>query len=137
VQVDVKTTNQILLFGFGPQLSAPSGIIRPYTGATFGLTHFFTTSGVEGSDDSYGFAHTTNHRTTKLAWTGSSGLYVPLRHGTTPVLLDLGIRYVGSGRLSYLRKGSIVDLADNRIAVDTVTSETRFLTYRVGVKIGR
>lgn len=137
VQVDVKTTNQILLFGFGPQLSLPSGFIRPYTGATFGLTHFFTTSGVEGSDDSFDFANTTNHSTTKVAWTGNSGLYVPLHYGETPVLLDVGVRYVGSGRMSYLRKGSIVDLGDNRIGVTTITSETRFLAYRVGVKIGR
>lgn len=137
VLVDVKTTNQILLFGFGPQVSAPSGYIRPYTGATLGFTHFFTTSGVEGSDDTFDFGNTTNHRTTKLAWTGNSGVYIPLHYGRTPVLLDVGVKYVASGRLSYLRRGSIIDLPDNGVALDKVTSETRFLAYRVGVKIGR
>ena len=137
VQVDVKTMNQILLFFVGPQVSATSGFIRPYTGATLGLTHFFTTSGVDGADDTYGFANTTNFGATKLAWTGHSGVYIPLHYGKTPVLLDIGVRYVGSGRLIYLRPGSIVDQPDNRIDISPVTSETRFLAYRIGVKLGR
>ena len=137
VQVKVKTTNQILVFGFGPQVTAPAGFIRPYTGATLGFTHFFTDSGIEGADDTADFARTTNHYTTKFAWTGNSGIYVPLHYGPTPVLLDLGVTYVGSGRLSYLRRGSIVDLPDNKIRLDKVTSETRFLAARVGVKLGR
>jgi hypothetical protein len=137
VQVDVKTMNQILLFAVGPQVSATSGFIRPYTGATVGLTHFFTTSGVDGADDTFGFANTTNFGTTKLAWTGHSGVYIPLHYGKTPVLFDIGVRYVGSGRLSYLRPGSIVDQPDNRIDVSPITSETRFLAYRIGVKFGR
>ena len=137
VQVDVKTTNQILVVGFGPQLTVPSGILRPYTGVTVGLTDFFTTSGVEGSDDEFDFANTTNHSTAKLAWTSNAGLYVPLRYGSTPVLLDLGVRYVASGRMSYLRKGGIIDLADNRIALNPTTSETRFLAYRIGIRVGQ
>lgn len=137
VQVDVKTMNQILLVSIGPQLSVTSGFIRPYSGATLGLTHFFTTSGVEGADDDYGFARTRNFGTTKLAWTGHSGVYIPLRYGKTPVLLDVGVRYVGSGRLSYLRPGSIVDQPDNRIAISPITSETRFLAYRIGVRLGQ
>lgn len=137
VQVDVKTTNQILVAGFGPQLTVPSGILRPYVGATVGLTDFFTTSGVEGPDDNYDFANTTNHSMAKVAWTSNAGLYVPLHYGSTPVLLDLGVRYVASGRMSYLRKGGIVDLADNRIALNPTTSETRFLAYRIGIRLGQ
>src|SRR5262249_28645711 len=51
VQVDVNTTNQILVFGLGPQVTMPRGAIRPYAGATFGLTYFFTVSDVKGGSD--------------------------------------------------------------------------------------
>lgn len=137
VQVDVNTTNQILVFGVGPQVTMPRGAIRPYTGATLGLTHFFTVSDVKGDYDQGTIASTTNYRATKLAWTSNAGLYVPLRYGVTPILLDVGVTYVASGRLSYLRPGGIVDLPNGQIALNTVTSSTRFLACRIALKFGR
>ena len=136
VMVDVETTNQIVMFTVGPQLAAPSGFVRPYVGASGGLTHFFTTSGVNGASDEWDFANTENFHSTKLSWIGNAGTYVPLRVRQVPLMLDLGVTYVAGGRRSYLRRGSIIDNADGTIQLNPVHSDTRFLAYRVGVKFG-
>ena len=136
VMVDVETTNQILLFTVGPQLAAPSGIVRPYAGVSGGLTHFFTTSGVSGASDQWDFARTENFHSTKLSWIANGGAYVPLRVRRVPLMLDLGVTYVAGGRRSYLRRGSIIDNADGTIQLNPVHSDTRFVAYRLGMKIG-
>jgi hypothetical protein len=136
VMVDVETTNQILLFTVGPQFAAPSGFLRPYVGASGGLTHFFTTSGVNGASDEWDFARTENFHSTKLSWIGNAGAYVPLRIRRLPIMLDLGVTYVDGGQRSYLRRGSIIDNADGTIQLNPVHSDTQFLTYRVGVRFG-
>ena len=136
VMVDVETTNQIVMFTVGPQLAAPSGFVRPYVGASGGLTYFFTTSGVNGASDEWDFARTENYHSTKLSWIGNAGAYVPLHVRKVPLMLDLGATYVAGGRRSYLRRGSITDNSDGTITLNPVHSDTRFLAYRLGVKFG-
>lgn len=133
VLVDVNTSNNIAYLGVGPQLMAPAGGVRPYVNGTVGLGYFFTESSVEGSRSHETFASTTNYDDLILSYAAGGGLYVPLRGGTAPVSLDLGVRYQWSRDVSYLREGSIEDLPGGAIAFRPVRSDADVLTLQLGV----
>jgi len=136
VDVDMTTSNNIFMIGVGPQLTAPSGPVRPYLAGTVGLVSFFTETSVNGSDDNYQFASSQNLGDGNLAWTLSSGFYIPVRAGKTPWSIDLGATYHKNGRLEYLRKGDIIDNNDGTITLNRIRSEADFLAIRIGVRIG-
>jgi len=137
IQVRVRTTNYVVPMSIGPQLTWPSGVIRPYVNAGIGAQGFFTQSSVDGSDDdSYSFANTTNQSDWTGAWTAGGGLYVPLYQGKTKVMLDLGVQYLTGGHATYLRPGSILDLPNSQIQINPLESDTHMLLVRVGVKVG-
>ncbi|MGH7719092.1 MAG: hypothetical protein ACREON_09650 [Gemmatimonadaceae bacterium] len=137
IQVEVTTSNNIVVAGIGPQIMAPSGRIRPYVTGSAGLAYFFTESSVEGTRD-FGdedFFQTTNFDDATFAWTGAAGLYIPLRRGLKPIVLDLGVRYHGNGEAQYLREGSIEDTPGG-IIITPIESKTNLLVYQLGVSIG-
>jgi hypothetical protein len=72
ILVDLTTSNNIAWMGFGPQLTLPIGPFRPYGSAAIGFSYFFTESSVEGSDDTFDFANTTNFEdfTSATLWLG-------------------------------------------------------------------
>ena len=137
VQLDVETNNNIALFGIGPQLMVPNGRFRPYLAGTVGVAYFFTESSVEGtrSQDSP-FARTTNFDDPAFAYTGSAGLYIPLRRGRTPISIDVGVRYHHNGEASYLREGSIEEGPDGRVQFSPLTSDANMLIYQLGISVG-
>lgn len=137
IQVDVNTTNNIFVLGLGPQLTAPTGAVRPYLGGTVGLASFYTRSGVSGSGDNWDFADTYNFSRTKIAWTASSGFYIPVHAGKNPWSIDIGATYHWNGEMEYLRKGGIVDNPDGTITLNTIRSQADFLSFRLGVRFGQ
>jgi hypothetical protein len=136
VTVDVTTTNSIFFLGIGPQFIAPSGQVRPYATGSVGFGLFSTQSGVSGTGDGQDFANTTNYSDATLAWTGAGGLYIPLRSGMRPLLLDIGARYHGNGEVSYLNRGSIVDLPGGAIEINPIRSQANLLVIHLGVTVG-
>ncbi len=136
VELDVETNNNIALFGIGPQLLVPNGRFRPYLAGTVGLAYYFTESTVEGTSSNTPFARTTNFDDPAFAYTGSAGLYIPVRRGPRPISIDVGVRYHHNGEASYLREGSIHDEPDGDILFTTLTSDANMLIYQIGVSIG-
>jgi opacity protein-like surface antigen len=136
IQVRVTTTNYLLPLGIGPQLTWPSGPVRPYANAGVGGQLFFTESSVDGDDGRYDFANTTNQSDWTGAWLAGAGVYIPLHEGRTKVMLDLGVQYFTSSHAQYLRPGSIQDLPDSQIQITRLESDTHMALVRVGVKIG-
>lgn len=136
ITVDVTTRNDILIVGFGPQIRARSGAVRPYATGTVGLAYFFTHSSVFGSSDISPFADSENFHDAVLAWTGGGGVLITVREGPRPIFIEVGVRYHHNGRASYLREGSIVDNPDGSITITPITSQTNFLAYRLGLSIG-
>jgi hypothetical protein len=137
IQVDVSTSNNIFVFGIGPQVMMPTGAVRPYLNGTVGLSYFFTQSSVEGSSDFEPFAQSTNFDDATFAWTAGGGLYIPLkRGGHHPISLDLGAQYHSNGEAEYLREGSIHEDGTGEIFFDPIRSQTNMVTYRLGVAIG-
>jgi opacity protein-like surface antigen len=136
IQVDLNTNNNIALFGLGPQLMATAGPVRPYVHGTAGLAYFFTESHVDGSDDTHSFARTTNHDDAAFAYGGGAGVIIPLPVKRTLVSIDLGARYLDSGKVSYLKEGDIRDNPDGTITLSPSETKASMITYRVGVSVG-
>jgi hypothetical protein len=136
IQVKVSTDNYIVPMSIGPQLSIPTGPVRPYINGGIGAQAFFTESHIDGSDDNEDFAHTTNQHDWTSSWVAGGGVFVPLYMKKVSVLLDLGVQYFGSGRARYLRPGSIEDLPNAQIRVTSFESDTRLALVHLGVRIG-
>src|SRR5688500_15745065 len=74
IRVDVSTSNNIFVFGVGPQVMLPSGAVRPYLNGTVGLSYFFTQSSIEGSADFEPFASSTNFDDANFRWAAGGGI---------------------------------------------------------------
>lgn len=136
ISVDVTTSNNILFLGFGPQLTVPSGPVRPYVSGGVGFSYLFTESSVEGSDnDNSSFADTKNFDDFVFATTGGGGIYIPLGR-TREAALDIGVRYHNGGKGQYLREGGIVDRPGQTPLITPIESQTQFLSWRVGFIAG-
>jgi hypothetical protein len=135
IMVDVSTTNNIIVFGVGPQLMVPDGRFRPYVNGGIGLGYFFTRSAVRDDLGGDAFAETTNYSDVTLSWSGGGGVYVPLHRGRTTVSLDAGIRYYRNGESRYLREGSIVDGPGGTVTITPIRSETNFFAWQLGVSV--
>jgi hypothetical protein len=137
VLVDLTTSNNIVWMGFGPQLTAPSGPLRPYANASVGFSYFFTESSVEGSNnDNDPFASTTNYSDATFRYGFGWGLLIPFQTRTSEWAIDLGAIYHGNGQVRYLREGGIEDLDDGTIILHPIQSDANLLTYRLGFSIG-
>lgn len=136
IQVKVSTRNYIVPVSIGPQVTWPTGSIRPYVNAGFGGQFFFTQSSVDGSDNADSDFSTTNQHDKTHAWMAGGGVYVPIHSRKVNVMLDAGVQYYAGGRAQYLRPGSIVDLPDSQIQINPFESRTEMLVVRLGVRIG-
>jgi hypothetical protein len=136
VQLDLTTTNSIAYLNAGPQLMLPAGPVRPYVNAAVGFSYFATTSQVEGTQDNQPFASTTNFDDVTLSWLGGGGVLIPLSSGRTPVLLDIGARYNGNGRVEFLKRGDIQDNPDGSISYTPTRSDANLVTLQMGVSVG-
>lgn len=137
VTVNVTTTNYVVPMSIGPQLSWPTGAVRPYVNAGVGGQAFFTESRVEDTGGFKTLASTTNHSSMSSAWTAGGGVYMPLYVGRFQVQLDLGVQYFNGGTTRYLAPGSIVDLPNARISVTPLESTTHMAIVRLGARIQR
>lgn len=136
IQVKVTTQNYVVPLSIGPQLTWPSGPVRPYVNAGIGGQLFATQSNVEGSESNNEFARTTNQSDWTSNWVAGGGIYIPVYQGKSKVMLDLGVQYYNGGRAQYLKPGSIEDLGNGQIRITPLESETHMMLMRVGVKVG-
>lgn len=137
VRLNLTTTNSIAYLNAGPQLMVPVGPVRPYANAGIGFSYFATTSSVEGTgNQNEPVASSTNFDDLTFSWTGGGGVLIPIVSGSTPVMIDLGVRYVGNGQVEYLKKGDIQDNPNGSITFTPTRSDANLLQYQIGVSIG-
>ncbi|MGH7503381.1 MAG: outer membrane protein [Longimicrobiales bacterium] len=137
ITLDLTTSNNILSFQLGTQITVPDGIVRPYIHGGIGGSYFATTSSVEGSDNNnQPFASTTNFDDFTFSWTAGAGLRIPLSHGRTPVSLDLGARLLDNGEVEYLREGRIIVDEDGSLILDPIRGEADLVKILIGVSVG-
>jgi hypothetical protein len=135
VMLDVKTSNYIIPISIGPEVSWPTGAVRPYANAGLGGLGFFTESRVQGTSDLTVLASTTNHSAFVGSWVVGGGVYLPLVVARREVQLDLGVQYFSGGTARYLAPGSIVDLPGGQLSVTPLRSATHMAIVRVGVRV--
>lgn len=136
IMVDVTTSNNIFAFGVGPQLTFPTGPIRPYLATAIGGSYFATQSRVDGSNNQTPFAETTNFDDFVFTFTGGGGVLIPLGwHNHARFMLDLGTAYHHNGPTRYLREGSQIDLRDGSVDIEPIESRTSYFNFRVGVVV--
>jgi hypothetical protein len=122
--------------GFGPQLTLPLGPIRPYANAAIGFSYFYTESSVEGSDDAFDFANTTNFSDAAFRYGFGWGILIPFQAARGNEWgIDLGAMYHGNGQVRYLREGGIIDLPNGGIILNPIQSDANLLTYRLGFSV--
>ncbi|HEX4933063.1 MAG TPA: hypothetical protein VFV33_07795 [Gemmatimonadaceae bacterium] len=135
ILVDLTTSNNVFWLGVGPQLTAPSGPIRPYVNGTAGFAVFWTESSVKGDYDSESFASTNNYNDATFAWTAGGGFLIPV--GTSKQgAIDFGVRWNGNGNTRYLRRGDIIDLPNGSVQLRVNEGETPMLMWRLGLRWG-
>jgi hypothetical protein len=135
VLVDVETSNNILNFGGGLELAIPTPAVRPYVFGQLGSGYFYTQTSVEGSDEAFEFARTTNYRDWVFSRQVGAGLQIPLgrsRSGTG-VQLDLGATYNLNGEARYLREGSIDEVSPGQFVFNPIRSEANLVIWRIGI----
>jgi hypothetical protein len=135
ILVDLTTNNNIIWMGLGPQITLPTGFIRPYANASAGFSYFFTESQVEGSHDDEPFASTTNYSDAAFRYGVGWGILIPFQTRTTEWAIDLGAIYHGNGQVEYLREGGIEDRPDGSIVVHPIRSDANLLSYRIGFSV--
>jgi hypothetical protein len=134
ISTDVTTENWIMGLTIGPELMLRRGPIRPYVHALLGFSYFSTTSEAAGEDDLLPFARSTNYDDFTFALRLGGGLRVPF--GASSVALDLGVRYVYNGRVSYLTEGDLYEDADGNLVITPRRSDANMLEFVVGVTFG-
>lgn len=136
IQLDLRTTSNIVSVVAGPQLLGPTGTFTPYATALGGFSVFWTESTVEGSQNTNTpFASTTNSSDAVWAYGGAVGSYILLHKGTNPVRLDLGARFLRHDDVRYLTADRVRQAFDNNRPVDPVRGRADFITYYLGVNV--
>jgi hypothetical protein len=135
VAVDVTTDNEIFQFALAPQVTVGQEGLRAYGFGGVGGSFFATTSHVEGSDQTnQQFASTTNHSDGTFSWEAGGGVLVRVRRNP-PTLLDIGVRYLKNGRVTYVTKDRVT-ISGNQLTVSPVASEANLMVYHLGIAIG-
>ena len=137
IQVDLTTSNNIFMLGFGPELAAPMGRVRVYFNGSVGFDYFSTDSNVSGTSTEAPFASTRNFGDGGFSWNGGGGMEVRVGHiSNLPIAIDVGAAYQGNGRREYLTRGDIIDLPDGSLRFDVKRSDANFVLWRIGATIG-
>nr|MBN2276204.1 hypothetical protein [candidate division Zixibacteria bacterium] len=139
VEVEVETSNNILLGHLLLRAQMRHGPIRPYIEGLLGFNYLFTKTTINdiggGGED---VASSTNLDDFVFSYGAGGGLLIKL-YGTPPgapkelgLYLDLRGRYLIGGKAEYLKEGSI-GREDGEVVYDITESKTDLLTARIGL----
>jgi hypothetical protein len=130
----VTTTNNIDWFGFGPQVMAPGGWVRPYANAGLSITRFRTTSVVSRrqflEDQELGREDNASDFTT--GWLFGAGFHVPfgLR---SPLAVNIGGRYHFGGEATFVREEDVRNAPLDSSTFPASRSKADFIQWQLGI----
>jgi len=140
VEVEVKTTNNIVLGHLLLRAQVKQGPICPYAEGLVGFNYLFTETKIEDIDDGDEIASSTNLDDGVFSYGAGGGVMLRLYTGkvkktkTLSILLNLGVRYIVGGEAEYLKEGSI-ETVNDKVVFDKIKSKTDLLTARFGVAV--
>jgi hypothetical protein len=144
VQVDVSTTNNIVLGHFLLRAQRKTGMFRPYLDGIVGINYLYTRTSVDNIDDPdfKEVTSSTNLDDVVFCYGGGGGLMIKVYSGPealnedknplSAVLIDFRVRYLAGGLGEYLKEGS-VRREGERVIYDINKSRTDLLTFQLGV----
>ena len=143
LEVEVETTNNILLGLLYVKFQPGRGRVRPYAEALAGLSYLFTDTSIYDNGGSFGddpIASDINFDDTTLTAGAGAGLEIRLGRGrlggygprSTEWLLDLKVRYLFGGTARYLREDSIVQ-ENGQYTYLYNQSRTNLISVQVGI----
>jgi hypothetical protein len=136
VDVRVRTNNDIAGFHLGPSFHVGGGALQLYASGSAGISYFSTRSSAEGTNDPFdSFASSTNFDDFTFATQGGGGLLIRLRAGTTPLWLDLGVRYQNNGTVKYVTEDGL-STDGTTLFVSPIESQANLVVYHIGVSVG-
>ena len=141
VELESETTSGVLTLGAGPQLTLPSGPIRPYVGGTVGFARFATNTSINlpANQSNTGQKETLYQETVSsdfiLSLTASGGIRFELPFMGRGVLADLGARWHRNGEAEYVTSEGVVYNGTGRPTITPTRSEADFIVYRLGIVI--
>jgi len=134
IQLNLRTTSNIVSLVTGPQLLGPTGTFTPYATALGGFSVFWTSSSIEGSSNEQDpFATTTNASDASLAYGGAVGSYIRVSNGKYPVRIDLGARFLRHDDVRYLNADRVRDAYNNDRPPVPMRGRADFVTYYLGI----
>jgi hypothetical protein len=140
VDVDVVTTNNIMMGHFLVRLQPQTGMFRPYADALLGANYLFTESRIQDvRGDRPEIASSTNFDDLAFSYGGGVGFQALLldhvsetgRRGQ--LALDVRLRYLLGGEAEYLKRGSIDQDQAGNITYEVERSRTDLLLPQVGL----
>ncbi|MGB2697155.1 MAG: outer membrane beta-barrel protein [Candidatus Zixiibacteriota bacterium] len=140
VEVEVKTTNNIVVGHLLFRAQVKQGPIRPYAEGLVGFNYLFTETKIEDVDDEEEIASSTNLDDGVFSYGAGGGVMLKLYTGKTKkaktwsILLDLRFRYIVGGEAEYLKEGSIKRV-NGKVVFDKIQSKTDILTTHLGVAV--
>jgi hypothetical protein len=143
VEVDVITSNNILLGHLLLRAQSKKGMFQPYLDGLVGFSYLFTDTKIENiSDPEDGeVAKSKNLDDAVFSYGGGGGLMIKVYTGKSEgqgkmwsLLIDLRGRYMIGGEAEYLKKGSI-GRHNGKISYDIIKSKTDLLTAQIGVAV--
>lgn len=131
VRVRINTSNNIGLFGAGPQFAVQTGPIRPYVYGTIGLAYFYTQTSANDLGGGGAIATDNVQSSTVFAWSTGGGLRIPVAR---QISIDLGMEYRAQKDAEYLTEGDLYqDPGTGDILIRTHKSDADLVLYRIGV----
>lgn len=137
VNVNVTTSNNILLGHILLRLQLPTGIIRPYMDCVVGFNYLFTETKITNMPDVEEIAKSTNLECGTYSYGAGSGIQVQVyrNKNKSKIFFDFKIRYLFGGEAYYLKKGSITT-KHGQVFYDLTKSRTDILTFQIGIVFG-
>jgi hypothetical protein len=132
---ELSSINTISFVQAGPELSARVRSVRPYIGAAAGVAYLLTTATAARDDAGTRFAIDVQKHDLALAYSGQTGVRIPLRAGKRAVAVDLGVRYQRSREAELLRKGDLAVDESGAIHFSPVRAEANLWVFRAGVSV--
>jgi len=134
LRLTLNTSSYVVPLSLGPQITWPSGMVRPYVNAGVATQGFFTETSVEGDDPSSGVASTTNRSDFVGAVSFGGGAYFVLPIRRKEVQIDLGFQKLNGSRATYLVPVANADESgESRLAA--VSSDAHLLVLKIGARL--
>jgi hypothetical protein len=119
----------------GPQVTLPSGSVRPYGFASLGGTYIQTESSITGLTNPLTQEDPVYNDVTHAFGLGG-GVYVPLTAGDRSISMDFGARYRWNGRTRFLDGNGITLVSPGQLSLNPTRVSPRLLILSLGVAVG-